>query len=150
MNKYEQAEQDVLESIETSNLNLEFGILVNSLVKDPSEIAASLTPQKIDAWHAATGVATEAGEALDAIKKFVVHNKPLDRENLIEELGDLEFYMLALRNACNITREETLRATMKKLRTRYGSKYSDRAAQLRADKETETESSGLVDEGARR
>ena len=150
MNKYEQAEQDVIESIETSNLNLDFGILVNSLVKDPSDIAASLTPQKIDAWHAATGVATEAGEALDAIKKFVIYGKPLDRENLIEELGDLEFYMLALRNACNITREETLRATMKKLRARYGAKYSDQAAQLRVDKETETESSGLVDERARR
>lgn len=37
----------------------------------------------------ATGVSGEAGELLDAVKKSVVYKKPLDRENVVEELGDL-------------------------------------------------------------
>lgn len=48
--------------------------------------------------HAAVGVAGECGELLDALKKTWVYNKPLDRENVVEELGDIGFYAIALIN----------------------------------------------------
>lgn len=84
--------------------------------------------------HAAAGIAGEAGELLDAIKKVWVYGKPIDRDNVIEELGDIEWYMQALRSLLGITREETIEANLAKLARRYPNGYTDRAAQERADK----------------
>jgi NTP pyrophosphatase (non-canonical NTP hydrolase) len=85
--------------------------------------------------HMAIGISGEAGELLDAIKKQVIYRKPLDRENVLEELGDLEFYMEGIRQGLGITREQCLEANIAKLGKRYeGMKYTDGAAQERADK----------------
>ncbi len=109
--------------------------MVRSLVKPGAAIIAALTPEAVNAWHHATGIAGEAGEVADIIKKWVVYNKPLDRAHLIEELGDLEFYMEGLRQGLGITREETIEGNITKLSARYqGLQYSDAAAQARADK----------------
>lgn len=86
--------------------------------------------------HAAIGVAGEAGELLDAVKKVWAYGKPLDLPNAIEELGDLEFYMEALRQHIGVTREEVLQANQEKLAKRYpNGVYSDLPAQSRLDKE---------------
>lgn len=108
--------------------------MVNTLRKSPYDILATLSMQRVDMWHAATGVATEAGELLDVIKKTAIYNKPIDVGHVIEELGDLEFYMEQLRQNLNITREEVLMHNMNKLGIRYAAGYSDQAAQQRADK----------------
>ena len=113
---------------------IEFTAMVTALVKPGQAIIDSLTPERADALHMAVGIAGEAGELLDAIKKYVVYNKPLDRDNVVEELGDLEFYMERLRQILGITREETMAATIDKLGKRYANGYSDQAAQARADK----------------
>lgn len=87
--------------------------------------------------HAVMGVAGEAGELIDAIKKHTIYGKPLDRENIIEELGDLRFYIQAMQNVLGITESEVLQANADKLSKRYrGLKYSDKAAIDRADKTT--------------
>lgn len=110
--------------------------LVAALVKKPQDILDTLTPEGMDMIHAVLGISGEAGELLDAVKKASVYNKPLDRENVIEELGDLEFYMEQLRQRLGITREETLEANIAKLSKRYaGLSYSDKAAQQREDKQ---------------
>lgn len=114
--------------------------MVRALVKPGEDVIASLTPDKADMWHAATGISGEAGELLDAVKKVAIYNKPADYLNIIEELGDLEFYMEQLRQRLSIcmgrevTRDEVLTYNMEKLGKRYGSGYSDKAAQERADK----------------
>jgi NTP pyrophosphatase (non-canonical NTP hydrolase) len=115
-------------------------VMVAALVKPGADILATLTPHSCNVLHMAVGISGEAGELLDAIKKAVVYNKPLDRENVIEELGDLEFYMEGLRQALNITRIETLIANEAKLlsgeKARYKlGAYTDKQAQDRADKE---------------
>lgn len=110
--------------------------MVAALAKPGADIVATLSPESAHLLHMAVGVSGEAGELLDAIKKSAIYNKPLDRENVIEELGDLEFYMEGLRQGLGITREETIRANIDKLGVRYSSgSYSDKAAQERADKE---------------
>lgn len=112
-----------------------------SLLKKPGEaILDTLTPEKCDLWHMATGIVGEAGELTDAIKKAVAYNKELDRENVIEELGDLEFYLEGLRQILGISRTLTLQHNLNKLLTgknaRYASAvYSDQQAQDRADKQ---------------
>lgn len=88
-----------------------------------------------DLMHAAAGISGESGELIDAIKKHVVYNKPLDRTNVIEELGDLRFYMQAMQNLLGITEQEVMQHNACKLAVRYeGLEYSDEKAQARADK----------------
>jgi len=110
---------------------------VLSLLKPGSEIYDQMTPYKANIWHIATGISGEAGELLDAVKKYVAYNKPLDLDNVVEELGDLEFYMQAMREAVGVTREQVIQQNMLKLSKRYNGSYSDKAAQERADKKEE-------------
>jgi len=84
--------------------------------------------------HAAIGISGEAGEILDTVKKSLIYGKVLDRNNIIEELGDLEWYAQLLRSRLGITREEVIVANMHKLNIRYKAGYSDKAAAVRADK----------------
>jgi NTP pyrophosphatase (non-canonical NTP hydrolase) len=89
--------------------------------------------------HAAVGICGEAGELLDAVKKHWVYGKPLDVQNVIEELGDLEFYAAALRALIGVSREEVIKANVDKLRKRYPDGYTDALAAARLDKVTETQ-----------
>jgi len=110
--------------------------MVFGLRKPGAEILASLTAEDVDLWHMATGVTGEAGELVDAVKKAVVYRRPIDCVNVIEELGDLEFYMEGIRQILGITRDETLEANLAKLAIRYpGYQYTDARAQERADKD---------------
>ena len=115
--------------------------MVTQLAKPAVDILRHLEqhPEQLHAWHMATGVSGEAGELLDAVKKHVVYAKDADINNIIVELGDLEFYMEGLRQHFDITRETTLKANEEKLmkgkNARYASgSYSDEQAQNRADK----------------
>lgn len=117
----------------------DYARFVFQLVKDMGDSV-------LDKLHAAVGIAGEAGELLDAIKKHWAYGKPLDVQNVVEELGDLEFYMCAMRLLIGVSRQEVLQANANKLAVRYaGLQYSDTAAIIRADKVVETESSGIVD-----
>jgi NTP pyrophosphatase (non-canonical NTP hydrolase) len=109
--------------------------LVASLAKPGLEICQEMDPRKAHMLHMIIGISGETGELLDAIKKAVIYNKPLDMENVIEELGDIEFYLEGLRQGLGIDREDTLDANIAKLSVRYeAGSYSDTAAQTRADK----------------
>ena len=109
--------------------------MVKVLAKDGQLIKDELTPEQAHQIHMAIGVSGESGELLDAVKKGAIYQKPLDRENIIEELGDIEFYMEGLRQSLNISREDTIQANIGKLGKRYkGFKYSNKAAIERADK----------------
>lgn len=115
--------------------NLNYALVVSKLAKSGEDITAQLTPEMAHLWHMATGVSGEAGELLDAVKKSAIYGKTLDVENLIEELGDLEFYMEGVRQFLGVTREEVLEANVSKLSKRYPNlEYSNEAAQKRADK----------------
>lgn len=109
--------------------------LVAALLKPGADILAGLTPEMAHLWHMASCIPGEAGELFDAVKKAAIYGKPLDVGNVLEELGDLEFYMEGLRAAVGITRQETLDHNVAKLRARYGERYSDEAAAARRDKE---------------
>jgi NTP pyrophosphatase (non-canonical NTP hydrolase) len=115
----------------------QFRAMVRRLVKPGHEVLLSLTPKKADLWHAATGIATESGELLDSVKKVVIYNQELDRQNAIEELGDIEFYLEQLRFALQVDRNQILQANIEKLNKRYGQSYSDQQAKERRDKTNE-------------
>lgn len=109
--------------------------MVAGLAKSGDAIAAEMTGSDAHLLHMAVGISGEAGELLDAIKKRVIYRKDLDLDNVIEELGDLEFYLEGIRQGLCITRDECLEANIAKLSKRYEKlQYSDTAAQERADK----------------
>lgn len=114
---------------------IKFEDMVAGLVKSGQLIKDELTAEQAHVWHMATGVSGEAGELLDAVKKNVIYQKDLDYKNVVEELGDLEFYMEGLRTALGITRQETLDHNIVKLGKRYKDhQFSNQQAQDRADK----------------
>lgn len=115
--------------------NTVFADMVAALAKPGEAIIAVITPEQAHALHMTVGASGEAGELLDAIKKWVIYQKPLDRANVVEELGDIEFYLQGLRQGLGITRQETIDANIAKLSKRYHTGgYTDAQAQERADK----------------
>lgn len=100
------------------------------------DLAKPMGSPKLNLLHGAVGVSGEAGELLDAIKKHWVYNKPLDVNNVLEELGDILFYMEIVKVELGISTLDILEANIAKLTKRYiGEKYSDASAQARADKQ---------------
>lgn len=93
---------------------------------------------QVDLLHATLGVTSEAGEIATTVKKHWAYLSPLDRENVLEELGDLMFYCAALAHVCDFSLEQVLHANIDKLAKRYPTgEYSDQQALARADKEGE-------------
>ena len=113
----------------------QFEKMTLALAKDGAVIKQEITPEQANLLHMAVGVSGEAGELLDAVKKHVIYQKPLDVENVKEELGDLLFYMTNLMQSVGLSFEEVLQHNVDKLSVRYSSgKYSNSQAQERADK----------------
>lgn len=113
--------------------------MVAKLAKNGDTIKKEMTGDEAHLIHMCMGISGEAGELLDAIKKHVMYRKDLDLENVIEELGDLEFYMCGLRQGLGIDRNQCLDHNINKLskgeKARYKDGYTDQAAQDRADKQ---------------
>lgn len=90
-------------------------------------------PDKIRLLHAAMGLATEAGEIVDALKKHIYYGKELDLVNLEEELGDLSWYMAVMIDAMSqlgqtTSFERIWSLNISKLEKRYGDEFSEEAA----------------------
>ncbi len=110
--------------------------MVARLMKKGEDILKTLSPEQVEVWHMSSCICGEAGELFDAIKKWAIYNKQIDMENVIEELGDLEFYIEGVRNKLGIQRQDTIKHNYDKLSRRYeGLMYSDKAAQERVDKQ---------------
>lgn len=88
--------------------------------------------------HSGIGLSTEAGEFLDALKKHIFYGKELDRVNLAEEIGDMFWYLAIACDELNINFESVMDRNIKKLKARYGDKFSETKAEAR-DLKTERE-----------
>lgn len=108
--------------------------LVTALIKPGKDILRQMTPQKASLMHIAHQFADETGEIVSAIKKHTVYNQELDVNNLVEEIGDLQFAIEALCQEIGRSPGFCVAANIEKLTKRYGDKYSDQAAKDRADK----------------
>ena len=69
--------------------------------------------------HMALGVGGEAGEVVDLCKKHFAYDKPLDVAHLVEELGDLLFYMNGIRALIEVEWEDIIDTNVRKLEARY-------------------------------
>lgn len=109
--------------------------LVTALCKDGQEIKDSISGLDAHLLHMLVGLSGEVGELIDAIKKPIFYRKSIDLANVIEELGDIEFYLEGLRQGLDIERDKTIEVNIEKLEIRYGQKFSNQAAQERKDKQ---------------
>ena len=95
-----------------------------------------IEPGKARILHAAIGASTEANEILDAVKKHLFYGKKLDRTNMLEEVGDLFWYLAILADELGFTFEQSMEANINKLRSRYTKGFSESEA---INRNTQTE-----------
>jgi len=86
-------------------------------------------PDGINVLHGLIGILTEASELAELLFKWL-DGEELDLDNMLEELGDKQFYTQLLMNACNridpkkrFTAAKVEAANMAKLRIRYATDF---------------------------
>lgn len=83
------------------------------------------------------GVTGEAGELADRIKKIVFHGHPIDREKLLEEAGDVLWYLAFLATVLGSDLGQIGERNLAKLRKRYPEGFTHAASLARVDTEGE-------------
>jgi len=83
--------------------------------------------------NAALGLAGEAGEVADIMKKHLYHDWPLDRDAVAKELGDCLWYVAAMATALDMRLDEIAGGNIEKLRRRYPEGFSAERSLNRAE-----------------
>ena len=78
-----------------------------------------------DIVHGIIGVATEAGELLEALYATLFDGKEFDAANCYEEVQDVSWYLAMLLRCTNKTFDDAFRANIAKLRKRFGNKFTE-------------------------
>ena len=65
------------------------------------------------------GLNGEAGECIDILKKYFYQGHELDKEKLIDELGDVLWYIAETCEGIGVTMEEIAKRNIEKLKKRY-------------------------------
>jgi len=84
--------------------------------------------------HGLLGMIDEVGEIAKAIKARIYYGKTLDIDNLVEETGDLAWFLAEFSSGLGKELSEILEANQAKLRRRYPDGFSERSAIARRDK----------------
>lgn len=92
----------------------------------------SLTKQSLLA-NSAMGLAGEAGEYTDHVKKHLHQGHDLNREHLINELGDILWYVAEAATVLDTTIEDIMLGNINKLKSRYQQGFSEHDSITRLD-----------------
>ena len=65
------------------------------------------------------GMCGESGECMDILKKHMMQGHAFDREKLIDELGDVFWYVAEAATGLGVTLDEVAQHNIDKLRKRY-------------------------------
>ena len=110
----------------------------------PLRAPGGMDAVRADMLHMAVGIAGEACELLELVFGYVYESEQLDRDAIVKELGDSEFYTERMRQILGVTREHVLKVNADKLSKRYtGGIYSNAGATTRLDTLTEMKSRGV-------
>jgi NTP pyrophosphatase (non-canonical NTP hydrolase) len=117
----------------------QYELMVTTKKKNPELILDELTALDMDLIHMGLGIGSEAGELLTAVKKSTMYNKPLDHRNVLEELGDLLFYIQGMlltlqRYYPGVNIKDIMLQNIDKLNKRYKKGFTNEEAGLRLDK----------------
>lgn len=82
---------------------------------------------------AALGLAGEAGEFANMVKKLTAHGHDISNDELSDELGDVLWYLAEAATACGLTLNQIAAQNVDKLRTRYPDGFSEERSRNRED-----------------
>lgn len=69
--------------------------------------------------NASLGLSGEVGELNDMIKKWIFHEKPIDKMHLKKEIGDVCWYIAMMCEAWGFNLEQIMQLNINKLKERY-------------------------------
>jgi NTP pyrophosphatase (non-canonical NTP hydrolase) len=82
------------------------------------------------------GIAGEAGEVADIIKKEYGHGHPRNVDKMRKELGDVLWYVTAIAHKYGLTLDDVMRGNIDKLTKRFPEgKFTTEASAARVDQE---------------
>lgn len=81
----------------------------------------------------AMGIAGEAGEYCDIVKKEVWHDHPMNHDKKVKELGDLMFYIAWSADVLGYTLEEVCLINQAKLYSRYPNGFNSKDSMNRKE-----------------
>jgi NTP pyrophosphatase (non-canonical NTP hydrolase) len=90
------------------------------------------------------GLAGESGEFVDLMKKHFGHGKPLDRDQVKKELGDVLWYVANLARSFGYTLSNVAQGNIDKLKVRYPDGFTVEASQAKADEALVFENGSFV------
>lgn len=80
----------------------------------------------------ALGIAGEAGEVADLVKKWVGHGHDRDVDVLVKELGDVLWYVAELASLHGVSLSAVAQRNIEKLRKRYPEGFTQEASRARS------------------
>lgn len=105
--------------------------------ESPADPLAHHTRSRI--LHSALGCSDESGELVKRIKDKLFYNKSPDTIGMLEEYGDLLWFIAIGVDALGATLEEVMETNINKLRARYPEKFTkDKAVNRDLDAERES------------
>ena len=90
-----------------------------------------ITDRELMLTMLAMGLAGEAGELVDDVKKVVFHRHDIDIVRVRLELGDVLWYVAMLCSALHLSLSDVMEINIEKLRARYPDGFSAEASRNR-------------------
>lgn len=112
-------EENLLKILAAIELNLRMAKQAYSNKDNKS--AVKVNPR---VFHGIIGMATEAGELVEALDKSIENEGVIDPVNVHEEIHDSSWYQAVLHDALNLDWEQGLDNNIHKLQVRYPGKFS--------------------------
>ena len=89
--------------------------------------------QNLTVSNLAMGLAGESGEVVDYLKKIYHHGHILNKQKIMDELGDVLWYVSSLAYVHDIDLEEVAEYNIEKLEKRYPSGFSHEKSKNRSE-----------------
>lgn len=113
-----------------------YGKMTDTLRIQGGEQSLEISPEVSQLLHFTMGLVTESSEVLEAVYNHIFNGKELDLVNIEEEIGDIFWYIAIFLRVSRADFNGILDGNIKKLRSRYGEKFSSDKA-LNRDTATE-------------
>lgn len=84
--------------------------------------------ERLEKW-----IGEETGELNDIVKKWIFHKKPLDREHMKKEIGDVCWYIADICHSMGFDLGEIFQMNIDKLKARYPEGFSEQRANNRSE-----------------
>lgn len=94
------------------------------------------SPETLNMLHAVLGLYSEAGELLECLFDSMMTGTKLDTKNMVEEAGDIRWFLTLLEDALEVSDVEVMTKNLKKLKKRFPEGFSESDA-VNRDKDAE-------------